>query len=419
MSRIDELKKQHKHLALSDIDMLKLLCPSKYVELYINLNKNNYKFITKNERGFTINQLMTLPTVDPNYLETLETPILEKLFCFFIYGFNINHPSNFKIFFKFIELNEQNLIENKDVTSYKTWEDLTKAINLAEIKLMSKELEKQVIKVYEDEEWLMLKPLSLFASKKYGSGTKWCTTMDSGNYFMKYSGNGILIYNINKKTGLKFAVFKNLNPTEKDEFSFWNEEDKRFEPLENENISFHILGILREEVNKNKVTNLSLFPDPQPQNVSSFHAVTGSISISGAIVITGTANNNADYISPGVYHGNDLTLLSSGNTAHLDIPQTQITSVSMDVNPTDPDNEMIDRHRKLRAQWTPELASFTTEDLSLTPEQIARMQELADIRTHLHSHRVIANNSPFTPPELYTRGIIEDESENSTDETSR
>jgi hypothetical protein len=406
MSRIDELKKQHKHLALSDIDMLKLLCPSKYVELYINLNKNNYKFITKNERGFTISQLMTLPTVDPNYLETLETPILEKLFCFFIYGFNINHPSNFKIFFKFIELNEQNLIENKDVTSYKTWEDLTKAIDLAEIKLMSKELEKNIIKIYEDEEWLMLKPLSLFASKKYGSGTKWCTTMDSGNYFMKYSGNGILIYNINKKTGLKFAVFKNLNPTEKDEFSFWNEEDKRFEPLENENISFHILGILREEVNKNKVTNLSLFPDPQPQNVSSFHAVTGSISVSGAIGITGTANNNAIYISPGVYHGNDLTVALA----------TAPTFIN-DVNPTARDNEMIDRHRKLRAQLTPELASFTTEDLSLTPEQIARMQELADIRTH--SHRVIANNSPFAPPELYTRGIIEDESENSTDETSR
>jgi hypothetical protein len=69
-----------------------------------------------------------------------------------------------------------------------------------------KKSRKEISVVYEDDEIMMLKPLSFEASLKYGAGTKWCTAMkNEPEYFYRYSKNGILIYLINKKTGRKFG----------------------------------------------------------------------------------------------------------------------------------------------------------------------------------------------------------------------
>ncbi len=53
------------------------------------------------------------------------------------------------------------------------WEELQ--MSLADLKMVDKEMEKQIEKLFEDEQWLVLKPLSYLASKKYGASTKWCT----------------------------------------------------------------------------------------------------------------------------------------------------------------------------------------------------------------------------------------------------
>ena len=79
-------------------------------------------------------------------------------------------------------------------------------LSLADIKSELKGLENETIKVYEDDVWLLVRPLSYLSSKKYGSNTKWCTTTESNSeYFIKYSSKGVLIYCINKKTGYKVA----------------------------------------------------------------------------------------------------------------------------------------------------------------------------------------------------------------------
>ena len=75
-----------------------------------------------------------------------------------------------------MEYMNNNQIENKDVTSYSSVEDLRSAITLASLKKISKELESQVIKEFEDDTWVCVRPLTFSSSAKYGSGTKWCTT---------------------------------------------------------------------------------------------------------------------------------------------------------------------------------------------------------------------------------------------------
>jgi hypothetical protein len=122
-------------------------------------------------------------------------------------------------------------IENKDVSIYKDLDDVRGALTLATIKELEKELQSQIIKEYEDEKWVALRPLTFSASAKYGSSTRWCTTYQKEkNYFEKYWRRGILVYFINKQTGYKFAGYKGLEGDS--EFSFWNAEDNRVDYLD-------------------------------------------------------------------------------------------------------------------------------------------------------------------------------------------
>ena len=65
---------------------------------------------------------------------------------------------------------------------------------------------KDDIKVlYEDDTWLILTPKSYEASVYWGDGTEWCTAYkDDRKYYDRYSKEGILYININKKSGEKF-----------------------------------------------------------------------------------------------------------------------------------------------------------------------------------------------------------------------
>jgi hypothetical protein len=92
---------------------------------------------------------------------------------------------------------------------------------------------------------------------KYGANTKWCTTTQSGQYYARYSARGILIYNINKKTGYKVACFKNLDSTFDNEFSWWDVTDKKIEALDSEAPSA-VLEAIRNEIKTTTVSNQML-----------------------------------------------------------------------------------------------------------------------------------------------------------------
>jgi hypothetical protein len=164
---------------------------------------------------------------------------------------------------KFIELNDRNLIVQNDLTSYKTFEELELQISLSDLKTVDKELEKQVLKLLETDEWLVLKPLSYQASVKYGSGTKWCTSSkNESEYYFRYSKRGILIYYINKKTGDKVAGFKNLDLSYDKETSFWTIIDLRTDSIDCD-LPEDVMNIFKEEFKNTKKTNWELLSDDE------------------------------------------------------------------------------------------------------------------------------------------------------------
>ena len=129
-----------------------------------------------------------------------------------------------------------------------------------------KELEGQVIKEFEDEKWVAVRPLTFSASSKYGSSTRWCTTYQrEKNYFEKYWRKGILVYFINKQTGYKFAGYKGLDGDS--EFSFWNAEDSRIDYLD-VNADDYLFPIVRR-IFKSEMTNKNLSSDEIQEQVHS------------------------------------------------------------------------------------------------------------------------------------------------------
>ena len=231
MSRLDELKKQYPELNVTFLDVLTRLDSSKsykYLPLFckifgkrFNIKKefiNSFSEIKSESESNLINK-----GISTNDLSDNELYVYYTLSDFF--------PSeNFFTIKEFMYYMEKNQIDNKDVTSYSTIDELRGAITLASIKEWNKELEGQVIVEHEDDTWVCVRPLTFSSSVKYGAGTRWCTTYQKEkNYFEKYWRQGILVYFINKKTGYKFAGFRDLTNKE---MSFWNAADNRVDYLD-------------------------------------------------------------------------------------------------------------------------------------------------------------------------------------------
>ena len=147
MSRIDELKKQHPIYALSAIDIYKMMSPNqtnKYVEMLIKLDKDK-EFNAPDAYRRQIIECMMEWGIDYNYLETFD---LETLNMFFLSINNLmGDTGKIRTFTKFASLNERKLIDNNDVTSYSTWDEINQAVALADVKLLDKKLEKEIKKV--------------------------------------------------------------------------------------------------------------------------------------------------------------------------------------------------------------------------------------------------------------------------------
>ena len=78
--------------------------------------------------------------------------------------------------------------------------DLHQAFTRKEKKDKEKELRKNTDKIYEDGNWLVVRPKTYEASCHYGAGTRWCTTSkETSNHFVRETDGKFLIYVINKK----------------------------------------------------------------------------------------------------------------------------------------------------------------------------------------------------------------------------
>jgi hypothetical protein len=260
MSKIEELKKQNPTLIIDVVDIIdQLLDKSKYTEMAVNLIKN--KISNQNSH---LEEIVNELTREYGFKkEDLKLKSNQEILNIFkvindYFGYN-----NFNVIKKFIELNERKLIVNNDLTSYKTFDELELQMSLASLKLIDKEMQKQVQKLYETDEWLVVKPMSFLASKKYGANTKWCTTQENNpDYYLTYSRRGILIYCINKITGEKVAAFKNIDMSYDKETSFWNIIDNRIDSIES-GLPVEVMEVIKNEFTNTKQSNWDILSDEE------------------------------------------------------------------------------------------------------------------------------------------------------------
>jgi len=112
---------------------------------------------------------------------------------------------------------------SKDINSWEDIESLASDIRDAYKRLdkqrREKELKKQMSAqakeesdvVYDDEQFMVIRPLSAHASCYYGMGTKWCiSATDSRNYFDSYTKEGKVFYFVMDKTRSNDDPFKKV-----------------------------------------------------------------------------------------------------------------------------------------------------------------------------------------------------------------
>jgi hypothetical protein len=259
MSRIDELKKQFPELNMTMFDLFKRIDTSstyKYFPLLCKILGKKFNLYNQYEGDRRRMDNIKLEIHDSLLSRGIATDGLTDNELYSLSYLTDYYNNDMLLTIKeFIRLMDKKQIENNDVTSYSTIDDLRSAITLASIKELTKELEGQVIKEYEDDKWLVVRPLTFQASAKYGASTRWCTTYQKEKqYFEKYWQYGILVYFINKVTGYKFAGYRSLK--DGDELSFWNAEDNRVDYL-NVDADDYLFPIVRRILGSKK-TNKEL-----------------------------------------------------------------------------------------------------------------------------------------------------------------
>lgn len=208
MSRLDKLKEQHPDLNVSIIDLLVKADPS-----------DSYKYLP-----------FLIKTLRSNFAQ--DSDILGRLFM----------KDNLSSLQKFEEHSKANRIKNNDISSYNSFKQIEDEVKQAEEALRIKELEKQVKKIYSDDDWLVIIPLSYESAKMYGANTKWCVTQEK--YWNQYIDNYKILYIIDKKKDLKWAI------SSKDSESLvegWQSDDNPINPFMIP-IPSSILAIITDEI---------------------------------------------------------------------------------------------------------------------------------------------------------------------------
>lgn len=225
MSRLDRLKEQHPEMNISLIDMLAKVDPTstyKYTEFLIKMTKHYFIDDDASDIGLNI----AIDVLGSENVESLN---------------------------EFEKHSKAGRIKNSDISSYRSWIQIQDSVKEAEDIVRMKELEKQVKKLYEDDEWLVVTPLSFEASKVYGMNTKWCTTQE--RHWNDYISNYKLIYILNKLTDEKYAVSRDKRNDSK--IQAWLSNDNETSPFMIP-IPTNIMEIITNEVRKKEcVTDLT------------------------------------------------------------------------------------------------------------------------------------------------------------------
>jgi hypothetical protein len=223
MSRLDRLKEQHPDLNVSLIDIISYLDPTdsyKYIEFLIKNFKRDSQYYSPNKEEFM--GLMGVFLFGSGEIETLN---------------------------EFERHSKANRIKIKDISQYSNFLELNESVVLAQEIENRKKIEKQILKIYEDDTWFILTPLSFEASKVYGANTKWCTTQEK--YWYQYLTSHRLIYVLNKKINTKIAFSRDYR---NDKFQAWTADDSEVSPMFIDWIPDELFLKIRKELQKDERT---------------------------------------------------------------------------------------------------------------------------------------------------------------------
>lgn len=198
MSKIDKIKEKYPELNVSLFDVLCTIDNTKtkkYLEVYCKILDNIIRENGDVENGFMVSFLVkTLTKDDISVLNELDI---------------------------FLENNENKLNKNNNIQSYHTIEQIVAENNRTKLENQLKALQKEITRHYSDDIFDIIEPLTFEASKKYGYGTKWCTTMNFSRFNSYVGEDKRLFYIINKVKNYKIASHS-LNGV----IEYWTETNK-------------------------------------------------------------------------------------------------------------------------------------------------------------------------------------------------
>ena len=152
-------------------------------------------------------------------------------------------------------------LEKKDIQQYQSVGELYQAIRDASGVKTRTETKNDAEKVYEDNDWIVIHPLTKEAAIMYGKHTKWCTASTGTGYydnmFDRYNDDGPLYIIISKKHPEKKWQFH----IESD--SFMNAEDNRIRSLSELTLYGDTKGLF--DFIATIDTNLQFFPNRRLQ----------------------------------------------------------------------------------------------------------------------------------------------------------
>ena len=264
-----ELKIQHPDLNYNIIDVVSKIHPegsSKYLPLLIKEFKRKntewtktyfddfqyYIERIKDNLKFRDEELSKLGYVDIKMLYEISTLL--------------NNIVETEVLERHHEHHVNNRLENSDISTYKTIKDLINEVKKADFKSISNEQRKFIHVVFEDDKWLVIKPMTFESSLKYGASTKWCTASKNNPYhFYRYTKNGNLYYVMNKKEIYKCAFYFEKSESIENNISFqlYNEEDERID-TSMLNIDRDVIMLIIEDSKKYK-SNYQFISETYPE----------------------------------------------------------------------------------------------------------------------------------------------------------
>jgi hypothetical protein len=260
---IKKIKKENNSINISLVDLMGKLDNSetkKYTQFLVKMLKKNFD----NEQDFLVRDSSHRERKIDQVLNnsTFDGWITKKILTF-LYGWD-----EVDSFINFCEFMERGLTNEKDISKYDSWEMVTSEVFQAKNRNLFKMAKKEVKVIYEDDQYLCIKPLTYAASVSYGYQTRWCTaSVQEPSYFYNHSKDGVLVYLIDKVNNVKFGFFHNSY-----QIQIFNQKDDRVDSMETGipvELLHKLIGEMKSEA-KNKNFNYKLFGESELENMKKY-----------------------------------------------------------------------------------------------------------------------------------------------------